>query len=420
MADNTAALQRAADECPIGATIGIPEGRFRFTGHVVVNRAVNFEGHGFASCLWPEQDVYPEPKWVADGYPNLQFGIPYSGFPGKSARNVKGVRLANFSVQGRSDINGKYALGFFSVMHSRIENLVSSASAQRACTAFAACDGTHAEILCDADEGAGELPDRVFLDARPVAISGLRSAGPYQVRDFTFSGTRFPVNGLRRKRYTITGTGASNGRVYANTATVVTLIDQGTAPSGSSRVVIHDGPGGATGEALVVLLDLSARVAHFPGRPASWVPAQDPMNACSFDFLLRGNGGLCGSGVLVETQRGGNNRYSGLFEGFFDTGGRYLRDYGVAKYCLKILTSSAFSIVNAHFEGAGNGKDPNVIIAGSSGNFEIGPSVFVDQKLLIADSRNFRINGGIYTVIERAGSTGNYSISESAYVGKLI
>jgi hypothetical protein len=299
--------------------------------------------------------------------------------------------------------------------------VVSSAQAIRASTAIAACNGTHAEILCDANGGAGQVAAHTYLKASPIAVSSLRTIGPYKVRDLTFSGAHFPSNGLRRKVFTISGPGATTGRVYSNTANVISIIDQGTSVGAASVVTVQDDLGGGGMEAHVILLDLAARGAPFPNRPSGWKPGQDPVNACTFKFLLGGNGGLSGAGLLVEPQTaGGNNRYSGLFEGFFDTNGRYQRQYGAAKYCMKILTSSGFSIVDAHFEGAGNGKDPNLIVAGGCGNFEIGPNVLVDQKLLIQDSKHFRINGGIYTAIERAGSTANYGIAESAYVGKLI
>ncbi len=427
MGNQAAAILATYNAIPDYGTMGIPYGRFRTPDRIVFNRSVNVEGHGPGSCLWLEQDVFPYPSWHTDGYPGIQFGVPYAGFGG-IARTQQHLRYANFSVQGASDVNPKYGLGMFSVMHSTVENLHSMARCQRAPTYLAAWNGTKAEILCDANSGAGSFPQTTYFNGNPTAVSGATAT--------VTPPTTWTANGLRRKFLHIaSGPGylappvgqpeeSTAYRIISHTAagvmTVASWYNNGP-PDVTSVIRIFDGLTYPNKEAHVILGTLDGVTAPFPGRPA-WVDGYDPMNANEFRFVLRGNSGDSGSGLLVEAQlAGGNNSYRGLFEGFSDSGS-YNAAYGVPKYCAKIYTSLGFK-VEGHFEAAGLvGTDPNLILDGSCHNFEIGPNAYVDQELRITNCFGFEINGGIYTRVNRVGTTAAsaHRISPAAYVGTLI
>ena len=406
LTDNTRAIQEAINQIPNGSTLYIPEGRFRFTSQIICNKAINWQGEGAASCLWAEQPLYPLPAWT-DGA-MLQFGYPYAGVGGQPPRGVAGVRISDFSVSGNSDVNAAFALGFFHVMHSRIDGILCNANAGRGGTAFGGLNGTVAEVRCDFGGGVAiTAQEKTYLQARPVEIGAPYTKGAYTLADLKFRNVRFPVNGLARKRYEITGAGATNAfRVYGNTSDVVTVI-VGLAgagwpagrPSSTSSVRVYDATsmrGGA--EAQVIIVDLGAAKAPFRGRPAGYTHGTDPMNANTFNFILRGNGGGSGAGLLVERQDvGGNNTFTGLYEGFADTGERYKKEYGITKYCMKISGAQGFSIQDAHFENAGSGieggyRDPCVIIGDgqtATKYFSIGPRVGCDQKILIRGTANY-------------------------------
>lgn len=407
--DNTAAIRNAINACTPGSTLFIPPGKFRFTQQIICNKPINWQGEGPASCLWAEQASWPSgnvPGWT-DGA-MLQFGYPYGGFGGQPPRGVYGVSIADFSVRGTGDANPDYALGFFHVMHSSIRGILCDANAVRGGTAFAGLNGTTAEIRCDFGGGlaaadvAGE-----FLDARPIEVGRPYSKAPFTVVDLKFRGVNFPRNGFARKRYKITGAGATDARVYGNTSDTITVIlgyagaqwPNGAPTTAGSTVRIYDSASASGGgEAQVIFVDLAAEKAPFKGRPSGYAPGTDPMNANTFNFILRGNGGNSGAGLLVERQDvGGNNTFTGLYEGFVDTGGRYKKAYGISKYCMKISGAQGFSIRDAHFENAGTGAeggytDPCVII-GDRGTatkyFSIGPRVGCDQKILITGTANY-------------------------------
>jgi hypothetical protein len=404
--DNTHAIQQAINQIPDGATLYIPEGRFRFTSQIICNKSISWQGEGPASCLWAEQPLWPAPAWT-DGA-MLQFGYPYGGHPGQPPRGVAGVRIADFSVSGASDVNPAFALGFFHVMHSRIDGILCNANAGRGGTAFAGLNGTVAEIRCDFGGGlANTSSEKSYLEAHPIDVGQPYTKGGYTLVDLRFRGLRAPLNGFARKRYEITGAGATNAfRVFGNTGETVTIIlglAGATWPNGrastSSTVRVYDASstrGGA--EAQVIILDLGADVAPFRGRPANYSHSTDPMNANTFNFVLRGNGGGSGAGLLVERQdAGGNNTFTGLYEGFVDTGERYKKEFGISKYCMKISGAQGFSIQDAHFESAGSGpaggyKDPCLIIGDrqtATKYFSLGPRLSCDQKILIAGNATY-------------------------------
>lgn len=360
----------------------------------------------------------------------LQFGYPYAGHPGQPPRGVAGVRIADFSVSGSSDVNPQFALGFLHVMHSRIDGILCNANAGRGGTAFAGLNGTVAEIRCDFGGGlANTAQEKTYLSAKPAEISQLYTKGGYVLADLKFRGVKLPANGLARKRYEITGSGSTNAfRVFGNTADTVTVIVglpgrswPNGRPSSSSVVRVYDSisiRGGA--EAQVILLDLGAARAPFRGRPANYTHSTDPMNANTFNLILRGNGGGSGSGLLVERQdAGGNNTFTGLYEGFADTGERYKKEFGITKYCMKISGCQGFSIQDAHFENAGSGpgggyRDPCVIIGdreSATKYFSIGPRVSCDQKILITGTANYFSLLGVktsYLEIPRSLSEGKH------------
>lgn len=406
MTDNTSAIIRAIAGCPEGATLYIPEGRFRFTKQIICNKGISWQGEGPASCLWAEQPLWPEPVWN-DGA-MLQFGYPYSGHLSQPPRGVFGVRISDFSVSGNSDLNPAYALGFFHVMHSRIDGILCNANAGRGGTGFAGLNACVVEIRCDFGGGlAMTAQEKTYLSSSPVEIGATYTKNGYSLADLKFRGIRLPPNGLARKRYEITGTGATNSfRVWGNTGDTVTLI-LGLAgakwpngrPSLTSSVRVYDSTsmyGGA--QAQVILIDLGAEKAPFRGRPSDYAHNTDPMNGNTFNLVLRGNGGGSGAGLLVERQdAGGNNTFTGLYEGFVDTGERYKKAYGITKYCMKISGCSGFSIQDAHFENAGSGtaggyRDPCLIIGDretATQPFSIGPRVGCDQKILITGTANY-------------------------------
>jgi hypothetical protein len=432
MGNQRPAIEAAIAACPEGGTLGIPYGKFRLADRLVINKRINVQGNGSGSCLWVEQGEFPLPQW-AHSYPGVQFGVPYSGFPGQSTRNVVGVHLSEFSVQGAADTNPRYGLGLFSVMHSRIAGIVSNARAARASTVIAGLNGTVVDgLLCDLQSPAGAFPEQTYFSGSPSGVVG---------NTLTLPVSGWTNNGVQRKLLTVvSGPGANSQpyRVVSNSGNVVSVAGWVFGrPTRASVVRVWDAAGGYGGaEAHVILLDLSAPDAPFPGRPAGWGAGQDPCNANDFRFVLRGNGGDSGAGLLVEAQTaGGSNRFSGLFEGFADAGGRYHARYGVSKYCAKFLTCSGFHLTG-HFENAGAGfgsTDPNVIIDGSCGNFELGPNITIDQRLRIINSTAFHLAGGVYNSVElvRIHNAGNgrwvqgregvdWSRSIAAYIGSLV
>lgn len=424
MGNQVAAINATVAAIPDQGTMGIPNGRFRLPDQLIIDRPINVEGHGSGSCLWVEQDVYPLPAW-ANSYGGVQFGQPHEGYPGEPPRSVQHIRLSNFSVQGASDVNPKYGLAMFSVMHSRIEGLHSMARAGRAATFCAAWNGTRAEILCDANSGAGSIPETIYFSGNPSAVTATTAT--------VTPPTTWSTNGLRRKTLrVVSGPGAGTDyRIISHTAAgeITVASWYGGTPTTSSVLQVLDTLTYPTGEAHLIIGTLDGATAPFPGRPAGWVSGQDPMNANKFRLVLRGNNGASGSGILCEPQiAGGNNYYEGLVEGFPDNGS-YNTTYGLPKYCMKILTSSGFALA-LHTESAGlSTADPNVIIDGSCGSFELGPTMYVDQELKIIDSTGYEINGGIYTQVRRVWSGGGapnptdptkYRISPAAYIGTLI
>lgn len=414
--DNTAAIRNAINACAPGSTLFIPPGKFRFTQQIICNKPINWQGEGPASCLWAEQASWPlgnVPGW-RDGA-MLQFGYPYGGFDGQPPRGVYGVSIADFSVRGTGDANPDYALGFFHVMHSSIRGILCDANAERGGTAFAGLNGTTAEVRCDFGGGlAAADPSSDYLDARPTDVGRPYTRAPFTVVDLKFRGVNFPRNGFARKRYKIIGAGATDARVYGNTSDTITVILgyagarwPNGAPTTASTVRIYDSVSARGGGlAQVIFVDLSAETAPFRGRPRGYIPGTDPMNANTFNFILRGNGGNSGAGLLVERQDvGGNNTFTGLYEGFSDTGGRYKNAVGISKYCMKISGAQGFSIRDAHFENAGSGAeggytDPCLIIGDrhtTTKYFSIGPRVGCDQKILITGTANYFSLLGIRT-----------------------
>jgi hypothetical protein len=89
-----------------------------------------------------------------------------------------------------------------------------------------------------------------------------------------------------------------------------------------------------------------------------------PTNACQFDCVVEGAGG----GVLVEAQDlgGGNNTFSGTYEGFPAVG-----TVPGTGYCFKALAGVGFELKNCHFESSTFG----VLLSGAR-NFSVHDCLF--------------------------------------------
>lgn len=416
MTDNGPMLQTAFDDVPVGSTLIIPEGKFKVSSQAICNRPINVIGQGHSSVLWVEGNTYPR---TVDEGPMIQFGYPYSGYSGEPARGVFRSHIGNFAVRGTADVNPDYALGFLHTMHSVIENVYCDANAWRASTCFAGLNGTSVKNLqCDLGGGLADFSvEDEYVNAHPTAIGAIYASpgNVYYLADITFSGVNFPTDGLSRKRYQITGTGAINTyRVYGNTSTVVTVIvkaygggaswPNGTPTTGGSTFRVYDSTSGKSGdECMVVLLDLDA--APFSGQPGGWTTGMDPHNANDFHVILRGNGNS-GSGLLVEKQTaGGNNTFRGLIEGFADSGSAWATAYGESKYCAKIVGCQGWALTDLHVENAGNGTtDPCIKIADGSGAsckyYTLGPRLGCDQKIKVSGGGLFSMLGVRTTYLE--------------------